>query len=117
MKPVISLAELLKEVWENEPEWDKDKESGKRIFSRILSMLINEAADALNFSIATRDDIDIAMTTGVNYPMGLLKWADEWGIGQVCEELYKLKSNLDDDCYEPSILLKEMAKGNRTFYE
>ena len=95
----------------------KDKELGKKIFNRILSMLINEAADALNFSIATRDDIDIAMTTGVNYPMGLLKWADEWGIGQVCEELYKLKSNLDDDCYEPSILLKEMAKGNRTFYE
>ncbi len=95
----------------------KDKESGKRIFNRILFMLINEAADALNFSIATRDDIDIAMTIGVNYPMGLLKWADELGIGQVCEELCKLKSNLGDERYEPSILLKEMAKENRIFYE
>ena len=99
------------------PEPNKDRKLGKKILWRVLSMLINEAADALNFSIATRDDIDIAMTIGVNYPMGLLKWADELGIGQVYEELCKLKYNLGDERYEPSILLKEMAKENRIFYE
>ena len=57
------------------------------------------------------------MTIGVNYPMGLLKWADELGIGHTCEELCKLKSNLGDERYEPSSLLKDMAKENRTFYE
>ena len=47
---------------------------------RVLVMLINEAADALHLGIASRDDIDLAMTKGVNYPKGLLKWADEKGI-------------------------------------
>ena len=80
-------------------------------------MLINEAADALNFSIASRDDIDTAMTTGVNYPMGLLKWADELGADYICEELCRLKSKSGDERYEPSPLLSKMAKENRTFYE
>lgn len=31
-------------------------------------MLINEAAEALHLNIASRDDIEIAMTKGVNYP-------------------------------------------------
>ena len=94
-----------------------DEELGRQIFKRILVVLINEAADALNFSIASRNDIDIAMTTGVNYPMGLLKWADELGADYICEELCKLKSNSGDERYEPSPLLSKMAKENRTFYE
>ena len=52
---------------------NKDVIIGNKIFIRILVMLINEAADALNNAIASREDIDIAMTTGVNYPKGLLK--------------------------------------------
>ena len=46
-------------------------------------MLINEASDALFLNIASREDIDLAMTKGVNYPKGLLKWADELGIENV----------------------------------
>ena len=69
------------------PEPQKNEELGRKIFSRILAMLINAAADALNTSIATRDDIDTAMTTGVNYPKGLLKWADEIGIENILKQL------------------------------
>ena len=54
------------------PKPVSDEKSGKKIFKRILAMLINEAADTLNLAIASRDDIDTAMTTGVNYPRGLL---------------------------------------------
>src|SRR5690606_5445030 len=57
---------------------DKNFEEG--IFERILVMLINEAADALFWNIASAEDIDNAMTKGVNYPMGLLEWAEERGI-------------------------------------
>lgn len=50
-------------------------------------MLINEAADALYFKIATVEDIDLAMTKGVNYPKGLLKWADDLGIENIVNDL------------------------------
>ena len=79
-------------------------------------MLINEATDVLNFEIASRDDIDIAMTMGVNYPKGLLKWADEIGIESVCNQLIMYQSNYDDDRYKPSSLLMKMAKDNSNFY-
>src|SRR5690606_13327396 len=61
-------------------EGNFDSEKGEQIFNRILVMLINEAADALFWNIASAEDIDNAMTKGVNYPKGLLAWADEKGI-------------------------------------
>ena len=98
------------------PEPQKNEELGRKIFSRILAMLINAAADALNTSIATRDDIDIAMTTGVNYPKGLLKWADEIGIENVLKQLQGLQSNSNDNRYQPSPILIKMAQDNTIFY-
>ena len=98
------------------PKPAADEESGKKIFKRILAMLINEAADTLNLAIASRDDIDTAMTTGVNYPRGLLRWADEIGADLVFQQLCKLKSDLGDERYNPSPLLTKMAEENRTFY-
>ena len=32
------LAELLKEVWENEPEWDEDEESGKPMMIQRMTL-------------------------------------------------------------------------------
>ena len=98
------------------PKPSADEESGKKIFKRILAMLINEAADTLNLAIASRDDIDTAMTTGVNYPRGLLRWADEIGADLVFQQLCKLKSDSGDERYKPSPLLTKMAEENRTFY-
>ncbi len=98
------------------PEPQQNEELGKQIFNRILAMLINEAVDALNLSIASRDDIDTAMTTGVNYPKGLLKWADEVGVKSVDNQLKTLYSNSDDDRYKSSPLLIKMGKENTTFY-
>ena len=100
----------------SEPEPNKDDIVGNQIFIRILAMLINAAADALNNEIATRDDIDIAMTTGVNYPRGLLKWADEIGIEKVLKLLQVLQSNSNDNRYQPSPLLIKMSQDNTIFY-
>jgi len=100
----------------SEPEPNKDDAIGNQIFIRILAMLINAAADALNNEIATRDDIDIAMTTGVNYPRGLLKWADEIGIEKVLKLLQVLQSNSNDNRYQPSPLLIKMSQDNTIFY-
>ena len=98
------------------PDGNQDRVLGKKILWRILSMLINEAADALFLNIATKEDIDLAMTKGVNYPKGLLQWADEIGIGNVLNELEKLQQEYGEDRYRPSPLLKRMVAENKTFY-
>ena len=86
------------------------------IYNRILAMLINEAADALYLGIATREDLDLAMTKGVNYPKGLLKWADEIGIEKVFAEMEKLYAEYCEDRYRPSILLRKMVQQKTNFY-
>ena len=101
---------------ENTPKANEDRELGKQILWRVLSMLINEAADALFLKIASREDIDLAMTKGVNYPMGLLAWADEIGIDNVLKQLEDLQAEYGEDRYRPSPILKRMVKENKTFY-
>jgi len=98
------------------PEPNKDKELGKQIVERILMMLINEAIDALFLNIASKEDIDLAMTKGVNYPKGLLKWADEYGLEKVLKQLEQFHFEYGEDRYRPSVLLRRMvAKGNLFF--
>ena len=87
-----------------------------QIFNRILAMLINEAADALYYGVATKEDLDLAMTKGVNYPKGLLKWADEIGVEKVLAEMDKLYSEYCEDRYRPSVLLRKMVREKRKFY-
>ena len=79
-------------------------------------MLINEAIDTLYLKVASRDDIDLAMTKGVNYPKGLVAWADEIGLGTVLENLETLMEVYEEDRYRPSVLLKQMVRENKHFY-
>ena len=98
------------------PEPKKDQASAEIIFMRVISMLINEAADALYFGIASRDDIDLAMTKGVNYPKGLLKWCDEIGADKILTQLNALKEEYAEDRYRPSVLLTRMVKEKKKFH-
>ncbi len=98
------------------PQPLENEETGKRIFERILAMLINEAIDAVFMQVGTIDAIDLAMTKGVNYPKGLLKWADEIGLPIVLERLEELFSTYGEDRYRPNALLRKMVKEGRNFY-
>ncbi|WP_417238869.1 3-hydroxyacyl-CoA dehydrogenase NAD-binding domain-containing protein [Bizionia sp.] len=80
----------------------------QQIFNRILVMLINEAADALFLNIASAKDIDNAMTKGVNYPKGLLAWADEKGINWCVDQMDALYNEYHEDRYRCSPLLRKM---------
>ena len=98
------------------PQPLENEETGKRIFERILAMLINEAIDAVFMQVGTIDAIDLAMTKGVNYPKGLIKWADEIGLPIVLERLEELFSTYGEDRYRPNALLRKMVKEGRNFY-
>ena len=95
-----------------QPQPNKDEKLGKEICDRILVMLMNEAIDALFLNIASREDIDLAMTKGVNYPKGLLAWADEMGLANVLAKLEHLFAEYGEDRYRPSVLLRRMVKAH-----
>ena len=98
------------------PEPDENVDRAQKIFDRVLVMLINEAADALFWNIASAEDIDNAMTKGVNYPNGLLAWADEKGIDWCVTKLDKLYDEYREDRYRCSPLLRRMNKEQKTFF-
>ncbi|TRX48482.1 3-hydroxybutyryl-CoA dehydrogenase [Fulvivirga sp. M361] len=99
------------------PGPDQDHALGELILQRILAMLINEAADTVHMGIASKEDIDIAMTTGVNYPKGLLHWADEIGILTCVNRMDELYELYHEDRYRCSGLLRQMAREEKLFFE
>lgn len=98
------------------PQATLDETLHKAIFTRIITMLINEATDALHFGIASATDIDNAMKLGVNYPKGLLQWADELGIDACVKVLDALYDEYREDRYRCSVLLRRMAQTKKTFF-
>jgi 3-hydroxybutyryl-CoA dehydrogenase len=99
-----------------QPEPHKDEALGKTIVRRVVAMLINEAAEAYYLRVATRDDIELAMTQGVNYPKGLLHWADEIGIEELVNTLDTLYVEYLEDRYRCCPLLRKMVREGRTFF-
>jgi 3-hydroxybutyryl-CoA dehydrogenase len=97
------------------PTPTKDPILGQLIFERILVLLINEAADAVFMQVASPNAVDLAMTKGVNYPKGLLAWADELGAEWVLDKLETLFSEYGEDRYRPNPLLRRKVREQSKF--
>lgn len=69
------------------------------VHERILTMLINEAYDALYLGIASANDLDVSMTKGVNYPKGLIAWGEEIGLAVIAERMQSLYITYQEDRY------------------
>jgi 3-hydroxybutyryl-CoA dehydrogenase len=87
---------------------------GQQIVDRVLAMLVNEAAEAVHLRIATPADLDRAMTTGVNYPTGLLAWGDAIGAAVILARLEALQSEYGEDRYRPSPYLRRVVRTGGT---
>lgn len=98
------------------PAPNKDLELGQVISYRIIIMLINEAADTLYMNIASKEDIETAMTKGVNYPKGLLAWADEIGIQEVVSSIDALYNEYHEDRYRCSPILRKLSEEKSSFF-
>ena len=99
------------------PEPNKDLELGKIVSFRVVIMLVNEAADTLFLRIASKEDIETAMTKGVNYPKGLLAWADEMGIQNIVDSIDALYEEYREDRYRCCPLLRKMGRAGTTFFQ
>ena len=92
------------------PEPIHDPVLGQSIVDRVLALLINEAVDAVHLRVASAADIELAMTTGVNYPRGLLAWGDEIGAATVLARLDALQAEYGDDRYRASVRLRRVVR-------
>lgn len=86
------------------------------IFMRIISMLINEAYDAVLMQVAAPNDVDLAMMKGVNYPKGLLAWSEEIGPDVILNELNSLYDRYGEDRYRPNALLKDRVEAGKPLW-
>jgi len=84
---------------------------------RTVCLLVNEAADAVNQSVCSVQDLDTAMQIGVNYPCGPLAWADALGLAFVLTVTTNLGRSYGEDRYRPSPLLRRRVQSGSKFHE
>lgn len=93
------------------------------IVNRILIPMLNEACFAAAESVASVEDIDLAIRLGLNHPMGPFRLADLIGLDTVLSIAEVLHRDLGDDKYRPAVLLRNLVaaghlgvKSGRGFY-
>ncbi len=94
---------------------DQMRDSIAGVFPRTLAMIINEAAFAVQESVATPADIDTAMKLGTNYPLGPLAWCDEIGAEAIVAVLDALAKEYGNERYRVASILRRYAESGMKF--
>jgi len=102
---LAQLENILKQL-----QWDFKLVNDRvgMVTPRILFMIINEACYTLQEGTASKEDIDISMKLGTNYPFGPFEWANKIGIKHVYETLEAIYLDTHDERYKVCPLLKTM---------
>ena len=74
---------------------------------RVVCMIINEAYYTAQEGTAAREDIDMAMKLGTNYPFGPFEWCQRIGIKHVYELLEAVFEDTKDERYKICPMLKK----------
>jgi 3-hydroxybutyryl-CoA dehydrogenase len=80
------------------------------IAQRIVAMIVNIGCSIAQSRTAQPADIDKAVTLGLNYPNGPLKFGDVLGPGRVWQVLSSMHRIYGDPRYRPNIWLSRRAK-------
>ena len=80
------------------------------VAARVVSMIINEAFFSFNEKVSSKEEIDLAMKLGTNYPYGPFEWGEKIGLNNVLNLLKKLSEK--DNRYLPSIALENVIASN-----
>jgi 3-hydroxybutyryl-CoA dehydrogenase len=86
------------------------KDSPGFIVNRILVQALNEAALLVSEGVADPEDIDKAVTLGLNWPMGPLKLLDYVGLDTALGISKVFMEEFEDSKYRPSPLIKQMVR-------
>jgi len=136
--PVMKLVELVRAAATSEETFNAGQEFcrslGKTVVTardspgfvvnRLMTTQILGAIHLLESGTATKEDIDSAMTLGLNHPMGPLALADLIGLDTLLEIAENIYNKLKDKQYTAPALLRRMVAdgklGRKTgggFYE
>ena len=99
-------AEQILSLLNRKAEWVPDVKGF--ISARVVSMIINEAYFTLEENVSTKEEIDIAMKLGTNYPYGPFEWSKKIGLQNIAALLTELSQT--EKRYEPAGLLLKEAK-------
>jgi 3-hydroxybutyryl-CoA dehydrogenase len=94
--------QFLKEL---KPKMIFVKDEPGLVAARVISMIINEAFYALGENVSTKEEIDLAMKLGTNYPEGPFEWAQKIGIENIYSLLKKLSEK--EERYIPAPALEK----------
>jgi 3-hydroxybutyryl-CoA dehydrogenase len=83
------------------------------VLGRIVCQLVNEAAFALGEGVGSAGDVDAGVVHGLNYPRGILRWADSIGLDHVLAVLDGLYEERREERYRASPLLRTMVLSGR----
>ena len=102
------LAKLQDECSKLNSLFERVKDTVGMVTARVICMIINEAYYTLEEGTASREDIDLAMKLGTNYPYGPFEWCLRIGAKEVCDLLNAVYHDTQDDRYQIcQLLLKE----------
>ena len=89
------------------------------IIDRLILIMLNEASRCIEESVvASPEQLDLAMIMGTGFPPfrgGLLRYADERGLGDIVHRLNHLAQRVDQR-FKPSAYLLKLSKENKIFY-
>lgn len=78
---------------------------------RIVSMIINEAWYTFGDNTSTKEEIDVAMQLGTNYPFGPFEWGEKIGIQNIMLLLKELQRTDERYTVAPALLNEMVADG------
>lgn len=135
--PLMKLLEIVKTIATSDETVDVCKTFGKSLGKVVVvakdvpGFIVNRlsipytlnAIRMLEAGLATKEDIDAAVTAGLNYPMGPLALADYLGIDVLYNAACDMYEKTKDHQYAPPVLLQQMIaagwygrKTGRGFY-
>jgi 3-hydroxybutyryl-CoA dehydrogenase len=82
------------------------RDSGGFITQRVVAHIVNIASDMCQQGVCTPDDLDVAVTLGLGYPVGPLALGNKLGPTNVLEVLFNLQTVYGDPRYRPSPWLR-----------
>lgn len=108
---VVELKEFAKKL--NKEPVEVKKDTPGFIVNRIMIPQFIEAIKLLEEGVATAEDIDKAVTLGLNYPMGPFTLQDFAGVDIGYYVMEYMKNEFNDNRFAPPMLLKQLVRAGR----
>ena len=136
--PIMKLLEIVRTIVTSDETLETAKNFGRSIgksvviapdtpgfiVNRLLTPFLVNAMRMLETGVATKEDIDTAVTLGLNHPMGPFRLLDFGGLDTFVEACNAKYEEFKEIQYAPPVILKKMVaagfngrKNGKGFYE